>query len=122
MKHVTLTNIEKGKIGEEFAQALYRKARFEIAETDLRMGRSQVDFVAKRDGIYAFVEVKFRQSLDEAHAAIQAGQFTRIARVAEKYMFDKSSPWQLDALLIDKHMNWHRIDNIPYAMHIWRRY
>lgn len=120
MNYAPLTNIQKGQIGEEFAQSLYQKAGFDIIETDLRYGRSQIDFVAKRNDLICFVEVKYRRTIHEAHSSINAAQLGRIARCAHKYMQEKQSLWQIDALLIDRNMKWERIDNIPYAMHIWR--
>ncbi len=121
MKHITLSNLEKGKIGEEFAQSLYQKAGFDILETDLRIGRAQVDLVARRKDLICFVEVKYRRTMHEAHHAIKVAQLNRIARCADHYMQERPQNWQIDALLIDRNMNWQRIDNIPHAMHIWRR-
>lgn len=120
MKNVTLSNIEKGKIGESFAQSLYKKAGFEILETDLRLGHTQVDLVAMRNELICFVEVKYRRTMHEAHSAINAAQLSRIARSADHYMQERTQNWQIDAFLIDRNMSWERIDNIPYALHIWR--
>lgn len=111
------TQIEKGKIGEEFAASVYTHAGFEILRKDLRLGRAQVDLVVKRGNLICFVEVKFRKFIPQAHLAIHSSQLGRIANVAENFM--QSYPealWQIDAFLIDSNFNWQRIDNIPFAM------
>lgn len=49
-------------------------------------GAGEIDIVARRGRLVVFVEVKARASLEEAAAAISAGQRRRIARAAETFM------------------------------------
>lgn len=108
----------KGQSGEQFATMIYEANGFTIEQTDLRIGRNQVDLVASKTGVFHFVEVKFRQTLLDGHRAICAAQINRIASVAEKYMLDKTAYYQIDIFLIDRNMNWQRIDNFAREMHI----
>jgi putative endonuclease len=63
-----------------------RLAGWRVVAQDLRMPAGQVDLVARRGRVLAFVEVKARGRADDAAEALSAAQRRRIARAAEQYL------------------------------------
>ena len=55
-----MTNQEIGKIGEDSAANLLIERGYKILERNYRAGHLEVDIIAFKDGIVAFVEVKTR--------------------------------------------------------------
>jgi putative endonuclease len=59
---------------------------YRILASGFRVPVGEIDIVAKRGAILAFVEVKARHSLDDAAEAIGARQRRRIVRAAEAFL------------------------------------
>ncbi len=58
-----MNNKVKGKLGEEIAQSYLVKHGFEIIETNFRYSKiSEIDIIAKKQGILHFIEVKTRSN------------------------------------------------------------
>lgn len=55
-------NISLGKIGEQFAVGYLERRDYQIIERNVYVGRSEIDIVSKKDGLYVFVEVKTRKT------------------------------------------------------------
>lgn len=53
---------EAGKLGEELAADFLRAKDYEILERNLRLGRSEIDLLAKFNGYLVVVEVKTKAS------------------------------------------------------------
>lgn len=49
-------------------------------------GVGEVDIIARRGRVLAFIEVKARPGLDQAAAALSAGQQRRLVRAAERFL------------------------------------
>lgn len=56
--------MDLGRLGEELAARHLRKSGWEILGRNVREGRKEVDIIARRGGVLAFVEVKTRRTLD----------------------------------------------------------
>lgn len=113
--------IARGQAAERAAIRLYERAKFEILEIDYHHGHYQIDFIAKRDDVVHFVEVKYRKTLMDAHYALKPDQLSRIAISAREYMREMPGQCiQIDAMLFDHKMNWQRLDNIATSMHFNR--
>lgn len=81
---------KKGRLAEEAAVWHLRLKGWRILERRFVTGRGsqagEVDIVAAKGGVVAFVEVKARPSQDEAAFAILPRQQMRIAKGAEAYL------------------------------------
>ena len=59
---------------------------YRILATNLRMTGGEVDIVARRGRVVAFIEVKARRTLDEAREAVRPRQQERVARAAQEFL------------------------------------
>ncbi|MBI2235669.1 MAG: YraN family protein [Magnetospirillum sp.] len=81
---------QRGRFAEVLAVLLLRLKGFSILDRGMVSGRGsgagEVDIVARRGRVLAFVEVKARPSTAEAAEAISARQRRRIVRGAEAFL------------------------------------
>ena len=80
-----------GAEGESTACAYLKKKGWTIVETNVRRGRGEIDIVAQKRGLTAFVEVKRRSSLRYGRPAeaVNSEKQRRIAGAAALYMQEK---------------------------------
>ena len=76
----------RGRRGERAAAWWLRLKGYRILARDFRLAVGEIDLVARRGAVLAFVEVKSRANLDEAAAAIRPSQRARIARAAQAFL------------------------------------
>jgi len=81
-----LRHQKRGAWAEILASWRLRLAGWRIVGRDLRLGAAQVDIVAARGRILAFVEVKLRADLEEAAESLHPAQRQRIVRAAEIFV------------------------------------
>lgn len=79
-----------GKLGEALAAGLLRLKGYRILERRLRGPRGgaagELDLIARRGRVLAFVEVKARNTIEEAVSALSVRQRRRIAHAASGYL------------------------------------
>lgn len=104
-----------GRLAETLAVWLLRLKGYRIAARNLRTPVGEVDIVARRGHVVAFVEVKARRSMDDALQSILPRQRSRIVRTAEWFLghaglppatvcrFDAFAvaPWRIPRHIID---------------------
>jgi len=61
------SNLEKGLEAEGLACEFLHSLSYEIVERNVRKKFSEIDIVAKKDGVYRFVEVKSGDSFDPVY-------------------------------------------------------
>ena len=77
---------KRGRKGEWLA-ALYLQAKgYRILGRRVRTPMGEVDLIAKRGRLVAFVEVKYRAEVQIAAGAVTSASWQRIARAAEFWM------------------------------------
>lgn len=85
-----MTAHRRGQMAEEAAVWYLRLKGWRIIERRFVTGRGsgagEVDVIARRGAILAFIEVKARAGLDQAAQAITPRQQERINRAAEAYL------------------------------------
>ena len=77
-----------GRIAEHVAAWWLRARGYRIVATGYRTGLGEIDLIARRGRIVAFVEVKFRATPEAALTAVSRHQQRRVARAAALYMAD----------------------------------
>lgn len=77
-----------GRRGERLASSYLERAGWRILARNFRLGHKEIDLVARRDGIVAFVEVKTRAGLGYGHPleSITARKRREIETVARAWI------------------------------------
>ncbi len=73
----------RGRRAERFAATWLRLKGWRILDTRVRTPAGEVDLIAKRGNLVAFVEVKSRSSVAELDFAIDEHRLRRVAAAAE---------------------------------------
>ena len=77
---------KRGRKGERLAALFLQAKGYRILDRRVRTPVGEVDLIAKRGRLVAFVEVKHRARLDLASASVTQGAWQRIARAADYWM------------------------------------
>jgi putative endonuclease len=75
-----------GRAAEEVAAAALAREGWAVLARRARTPAGEIDLVAERDGLLAFVEVKARPSLQEAAVALGPRQRARLVAAAECWL------------------------------------
>lgn len=76
----------RGRFAEQRAAAALEAEGWRMLARRVRTPAGEIDLVAERDGLLAFVEVKARATLTDAAFALGAAQRGRLLRAAEAWM------------------------------------
>ncbi|GGG47689.1 UPF0102 protein [Caldovatus sediminis] len=76
----------RGRAAESRAAAALAREGWTILARRVRTGAGELDLIAERDGLLAFVEVKARPRLAEAAAALAPRQRARLMAAAEAWL------------------------------------
>lgn len=77
---------KKGLRAESYAAFWLRLKGYRIAARRLRMPSGEIDLIARRGNVVLIVEIKARNSLQEAMAALTPGQQRRIETTAQLWL------------------------------------
>ncbi|HIC81980.1 MAG TPA: YraN family protein [Kiloniellaceae bacterium] len=102
---------QRGRRAERLAGWWLRLKGYRVLARGFRCPAGEIDLIAKRGGTLVFVEVKQRDALAVAAAAVSPRQRRRIARAAEAFL--QSRP-DLAALTL-------RFDAVLLSRQFWRR-
>ena len=76
----------RGRLSEQLAALYLRVKGYHIRGTRIKTPVGEIDIIAERGGIMAFVEVKTRSSLDLALQSVSQQNWLRISRAADYWM------------------------------------
>ena len=96
----------RGRQGERLASGLLRLKGYRILARDYRVSVGEIDLIAERGGLIAFVEVKARTNWSFGHPleAITPAKQLEIARVARRWIQERVFPpgtlFRFDAIAV----------------------
>jgi putative endonuclease len=76
----------KGQAGEERAVRFLQRKGFTIIGRNLRLGRGELDIVARQDDLLVFVEVKTHKTLESALLAVHPDKCSRLQSAARTWL------------------------------------
>lgn len=78
----------KGKAGEDYAAGVLKRQGYVILARNFSARFGELDIIAQKDGILAFVEVKTRRrgSMVSGFEAVTPGKMRKIILTAQRYM------------------------------------
>lgn len=81
-------NSERGRAGEEYVCGYLEKRGWKIAARNFRVKGGEIDIIAEKSGVIAFVEVKTRKfgSLSDGIEAVDAKKRKCVIRAADRYL------------------------------------
>ncbi len=87
-----------GRAAEEAAARYLLQAGWRLLGRNVRVGRGELDIVARRGPVLAFVEVKARRTLTcgAPEDAVGAAKRRQVARLAELWL--AARPWALNGI------------------------
>ena len=112
MSDVRRERERRGRAAEEFAKWALRLKGYRILAHRVRLKTGEIDLVASRGHVLAFVEVKARRTLEQGLEAMPDGAWRRVARTAENWSARRSRYDQYD---------W-RYDLVVVAARAWPRH
>ena len=77
---------KRGRRAESLAALFLRLKGYSILARNLRTPMGEIDLIARKHGIIAFVEVKARADMDAALSAVSPRSWQRISRAADYWM------------------------------------
>ena len=93
-----------GQWGEDLAARELRRRGYAVIERNQRVGRGEVDLVARHQGTVVLVEVKTRRgsAFGEARDAISTAKARRLVALGRRYaQAAGESDWRIDVVAID---------------------
>ena len=93
-----------GQWGEDLAARELRRRGYEVLERNQRIGRGEVDLVARHGGAVVLVEVKTRRTgaFGEARDAISTAKARRLVTLGRRYAQTAgATDWRIDVVAID---------------------
>jgi putative endonuclease len=91
-----LSTYQKGQKGENRAAAYLRLRGYKVLERNYRVGQGEIDIIAKRGDVLAFVEVKARKNESHGTAleAVSSLKVKRVSAAAAVYLSRYTEPYQ----------------------------
>ncbi len=77
---------QKGRKAEECAARYLQRRGFHILSRNVRLGRGELDIVARNGDVLAFVEVKARNEREAALLAMHKDKCTRLVSAARAWL------------------------------------
>ena len=114
-KHLSL-----GKKGEDIAASYLINKGYEIIDRNWKTERLELDLIAKKDGIYVFIEVKTRSTsfYGNPEEAITKAKKDNILEAVELYLEEKNidSEIRIDVVTLILKENSHSITHLEDAI------
>lgn len=109
---------ELGKWGEEVARECLLSQGYAVCGENIRIGGVEIDFIATKDNVICFVEVKTRSTdFVDPVEAIDHRKRTRMVRAADAYMRQYEIPLEprFDIVIVIGAPESYTVEHIPDA-------
>lgn len=114
-----ITTQDLGSHGEEKVAAWLVQKGFTIKATNYRQRCGEIDIIASKDEILAFVEVKLRtQNYFNISEVITPSKQAKIIRTAMMYIIENkisNKVYRFDVALLEKHTDKYKLTYLPNA-------
>ena len=93
----------RGREGEEEAARWLAEQGWEVVAARVKTERGEIDLIARKDGLVAFVEVKWRRRMADLATAIDEHRLARVAAAVEMVAHDFVQPGEdlrIDVILL----------------------
>ncbi len=120
-----ISNIFKGKTGEDIACNYLKKAGFEIIERNFKTEIGEIDVICAGEGYLVFVEVKSRldDKFGNAAEAVNADKQRKISQVAAQFIAKyRKYSHQMRFDVIEVYMRDKKLNHIRNAFDSYLRY
>lgn len=77
---------EKGRAGEERAARYLKRRGYRLVDRNVRLGRGEIDLIARKDELLVFIEVKSHQTRESGLLAVHADKCERMQSAALAYL------------------------------------
>ena len=105
----------RGRFAESLCVWHLRLRGYRILARGYRVPAGEIDIIVRRGGVVAAIEVKARDSLDAAGAAVGAKQRRRVARAFEQFLASHpqrgASTLRFDVMLVARGRLPHHVGN-----------
>jgi putative endonuclease len=82
----------KGHLGEIIAVLLLKIKGYKILARRFKTSCGEIDIIAQKNNVIAYIEVKSRKTIDKCYDAITQKQLSRIQRSSKIFM-DQNKKW-----------------------------
>jgi len=111
------TRRQFGNVGESIAAEFLQSQGLHVLERQYKKSCGEIDLICQDGDEVVFVEVKSRTSLAFGYPedSVTPEKIRHILRVAERYLFETKrteSPWRIDVLAIEFHMEQPKITHL----------
>ena len=109
---------DEGRWGEDVAAAYLVRLGYGIAERNWRMGHYEIDIIARKGNVVAFVEVKTRATADaDPVGAVDARKRARMVSLADAYLsrFPGSLEYRFDIVAVTGTEADYAVEHLPDA-------
>lgn len=94
----------RGRRSEAFAALWLQLKGYRVLARRVRLPVGEIDLIARRGNLVAFVEVKARKTRLEGETAVPRASWQRISRAAESWMASRAAlaklDWRFDLIVI----------------------
>ncbi|MBL4775671.1 MAG: YraN family protein [Mariprofundus sp.] len=77
---------KRGQVGEDRAARYLQHRGYSIIGRNIRLGRGELDIIAQRDELLAFIEVKAHKSRQSSLLAVHPDKCARLQSAAETWL------------------------------------
>ena len=106
---------DRGILAETLAATYLKAKNYKVLETRYKTSYGEIDLIIQRGDLIAFVEVKARQSIDQALESISSKMRMRIQNAALHYMSENPATQnyelRFDVVAVKPPLSIHHLEN-----------